>query len=118
MLLFKKSANSLVSLGVGQRALITKWLDDMCVKNYTINDDLTIDVNDVVNLGWKNLDEFPNYIKFKIVNHHFSCYGNNLTSLEGCPSEVFGYFDCELNEVKFTIDDVRKVCDVKGNIYV
>ena len=32
---------------------IEKWLDEMKVKKYTINDDLTVDVNDSVFLGYK-----------------------------------------------------------------
>jgi hypothetical protein len=37
---------------------------------------------------------------------------------EGCPKEVGGDFDCYNNPIKFTQEDVRKVCNVKGVIYV
>jgi hypothetical protein len=57
--MFKKSDNSLISLGVGQIALITKWLDEMGVENYIINDDFTIDVDYGVDLSNKNLNKFP-----------------------------------------------------------
>ena len=52
------------------------------------------------------------------VNGNFNCIYNELTSLEGCPSKVNGDFDCSRNPGNFTEEDVRKVCDVKGKIYV
>ena len=54
----------------------------------------------------------------KEVNGDFSCHNNQLTSLEGSPKEVGGSFYCHNNPVKFTQEDVRKVCNVKGVIYV
>ena len=48
----------------------------------------------------------------------FSCYDNHLTTLEGAPRSVGGSFRCYNNKKKFTKEDVRKVCDVKGKIYV
>lgn len=48
----------------------------------------------------------------------FRCQDNPiLTSLEGAPDEVDGKFDARGCEKKFTIQDVEKVCSVKGNIY-
>ncbi len=54
----------------------------------------------------------------KKVGGDFDCSRDKLTSLKGCPSEVGGDFDCSNNKVKFTEEDVRKVCNVKGDIYV
>lgn len=49
----------------------------------------------------------------------FECYnGNSLTSLEGAPKKVGEGFSCGGCKVKFTEEDVKKVSDVKGNIYV
>ena len=55
----------------------------------------------------------------KIVKRYFDCGGNNLTSLKGAPKEV-GSFLCskQNNGHKFTKEDVNKVCNVKGDIYV
>jgi hypothetical protein len=116
--MFKKSDNSLVSLGVGHRALITKWLDEMAVTNYIINDDLTIDVNGDVDLHGENLEMFPSYVHFGRVAGSFYCSSNQLVSLEGCPREVGGWFDCRNNKKKFSEEDVKRVCKVKGEIYV
>jgi hypothetical protein len=54
----------------------------------------------------------------KSVGGDFSCSSNQLTSLEGAPKSVGGNFSCRSNKKKFTEDDVRKVCKVKGEISV
>ena len=68
------------------------------IKNYTINDDFTIDVNGNVFLSRRNLKEFPEYIQFRVVGGRFDCRNNNLTSLRGCPREVEGFY-CNVNEL-------------------
>jgi hypothetical protein len=52
------------------------------------------------------------------VGGHFDCRGNRLTSLAGAPRSVVGEFYCRGNAIKFTIEQVRAVCDVKGTIFV
>ena len=54
----------------------------------------------------------------KVVGGDFWCVNNQLTSLNGSPKEVGGDFCCYDNPGKFTKEDVRKVCNVKGRIYV
>jgi hypothetical protein len=54
----------------------------------------------------------------KKVKGGFYCRSNRLTSLEGAPKVVGGDFFCNFNPVKFTTDDVRKICNVGGGIYV
>jgi len=54
----------------------------------------------------------------KKVGKGFACSYNKLTSLRGCPKEVDTDFYCENNSKKFTQDEVRNVCNVKGVIYV
>ena len=41
----RSSSDPLKNLSIGKRAQIIKWLDSFDIKNYNINDDLTIDVN-------------------------------------------------------------------------
>ena len=49
------------------------------------------------------------------VGGDFDCsYCPNLISLEGAPREVSRDFYCDK---RFTIEDVKKVCNVKGRIY-
>jgi hypothetical protein len=52
------------------------------------------------------------------VGGYFDCRDNDLTSLAGAPRSVGGDFWCMGNATKFTIEQVRAVCDVKGTIYV
>ncbi len=75
---------------------IQKWLDDMDIRKYTINSDLTVDVaTDVFTLADKHLINIP--IKFGKVEGDFDCNGNRISSLEGCPDEVEGDFHCSDN---------------------
>jgi len=67
------------------------------IENYTINDDLTVDVDGDVVLVFKNLTMMP--VKFGKVGDHFYCANNQLTSLVGSPKEVGGSFECYGNEL-------------------
>ena len=50
------------------------------------------------------------------IEGNFLCDNNKLTSLEGIPKEVGGSFSCTGNKKEFTEEEIRKVCDVKGDI--
>ena len=92
------------------------------IENYTINDDVSIDVDGNVNLAYdlyrEELTKIP--LKFgniigdfecdrnqlitlkgspKSVVGNFDCSGNQLTSLEYCPESVGGNFDCHSNQL-------------------
>ena len=67
------------------------------IKNYTINEDGTIDVDGDVDLSGKNIDKLP--LKFGKVTGSFYCNDNQLTSLEGCPSKVGDGFYCYYNQL-------------------
>ena len=73
------------------------WLNSMKIKNYTIKEDLTVDVSGGVWIENKNLDYIP--IQFGLVGGYFYCSSNNLTSLKGCPTEVSGGFYCHNNNL-------------------
>lgn len=52
------------------------------------------------------------------VGGYFSCsWCDSLKSLEGAPKEVGRDFRCSECGITFTIDDVKEVSNVKGNIY-
>ena len=67
------------------------------IENYTINDDLSIDVGSYVYLDKKGLKYLP--LKFNYVSGNFDCSHNKLKTLEGCPQTVGGIFDCEFNKL-------------------
>jgi len=135
----RSSSDPLKKLSVGKRVQIIKWLDSFEIKNYTINDDLTIDVNGNVNLVDRSLTYFPSFIKFNEVSGSFYCYNNQLTSLKGCPITVGGSFYCSSNQLtslegcptivgnsfycsdnkkQFSEEYVRSLCKVKEKIVV
>ena len=87
------------------------------IKEYTINDDMSIDVDTHVNLIGRAFEKFP--ITFnkvwgsflcnngklttleggpKYVGQDFKCDNNNLTSLKGSPEKIEGYFSCFNND--------------------
>jgi len=109
---------------------------DEIKKRSTLNADGSYDVDGGVDLSNTYLTKFP--MKFGKVSGHFDCsynklitlkgapievgksfyaHYNKLTSLEGAPKKVGGAFNCFANTIKFTEDEVRAVCDVKGKIY-
>jgi hypothetical protein len=77
-------------------------IDSICkkfgIRNYTINEDSTVDVDWDVNLYDKGLTKIP--LKFGEVSGYFSCGDNQLISLEGSPLSVGGYFNCISNQLK------------------
>lgn len=88
------------AMDVGLRPKIKAWLYQMGIHGYTINDDLSIDVDDVddiVNLNGLGLAEFPDHVKFGRIGGGFYCSYNWLRSLKGCPETVGGNFYCNSN---------------------
>ena len=77
------------------RVAVKKWLDRMVIENYTIHDDLSVDVKGNVYISNRNLKELP--VQFNKVTSHFDFSINELTSLKGCPQVVGGDFDCSRN---------------------
>lgn len=69
------------------------------IVNYTINEDLSVDVNGSVSISkYYKVSKIP--LKFRKVNGSFSCADNELTDLEGAPIEVNGDFYCYGNKLK------------------
>lgn len=91
---------------------IKDWLDYYYIRNYTINKDLTVDINGNVDLSIKEviedgvdgcialekLEKIP--VQFNKINGWFDCSDNNLISLKGCPKIVDGNFYCHHNKLK------------------
>lgn len=91
------------------------------IKNYTINNDGSIDVDGDVDLYRKRLTELP--LKFGKVTGYFTCLDNKITSLEGSPYWVGKDFSCTGNLLK-TLNGCpsyvgqRFKCDYIDNEYV
>jgi hypothetical protein len=79
------------------------WLDEMKIKKYTINDDLTVDVDGSVFIVhfFSDFNKIPFIpIQFNTINGNFDCSHNNLTSLKGCPFKIKKDFNCHNNDLK------------------
>ena len=87
---------------------IIDWLDKMNIFNYSLRDDLTVDVDGSVFLFNKNLKVIP--VQFGIVKGDFYCFRNNLKSLEGSPKTVGGHFSCYENK----LESLKYLPDIKG----
>ena len=70
----------------------------MNINNYTINEDLSVDVNESVDLYKKSLKYLP--IQFGVVKGNFDISENELTSLLGSPHIIEGEFYCNENNLK------------------
>jgi len=86
---------------------IKAWLDSMEIVKYTINDDLTVDVDGPVRLAHNNLVEIP--VQFGVVSGYFNCMRNQLISLKGCPKIVIGDFNCCYNQLTSLVDCPERV---------
>jgi hypothetical protein len=67
------------------------------IKNWTLNEDGSIDVDGDINISLKILNKLP--LKFRNVSGYFDCSFNDLTSLKGCPESVGGSFFCYNNNL-------------------
>jgi len=68
------------------------------IKKYTINNDLTVDVDgDVIFSPNADLKNIP--VNFGTVSGSFECKYNHIVSLEGAPKEVGGHFFCSYNQL-------------------
>ena len=65
-----------------------------------------------------DLTKLPDILKDITVGGNFNCSYNELTSLEFAPKSVGRDFVCHNNPGKFTEEQVRAVCNVKGRIIV
>jgi hypothetical protein len=83
------------------------WLDEMYIYKYTINPDLTVDVNHFVDIGKENLTHIP--VKFGKVKGYFNCNENNLSSLGGSPKYVGDIFCCDHNKLTNLIGLPEKI---------
>ena len=86
-----------IAIGLPEYLKLFEEIEEYDIRNYTLNDDGSIDVNDNVNLSNKGLTKLP--IKFRNVTGDFECSHNNLKSLEGSPKTIGGDFYCDSNKL-------------------
>jgi hypothetical protein len=137
---FERGKDTLSTLGIGRKNFIEKWLFNLkIIDSVIINKQYEIDgkVGYDIDIRSRKIKEFPEYIKFNIINGHFNCshnyltslsgcprhvsdyfacINNQLTSLEGCPKFIGGKFYCYNNKIIFTEEYIRSLCFVSGKI--
>jgi hypothetical protein len=117
--------NFFKNLGIGQESLIRKWLDEHDVKEYTINSDMTIDVESSVWLNNIKENELPEYIQFGNISYDFGINDSNIKSLRGFPKRCNNMYikKCpnlrNLNGLgtinhKLSLRDCSKLTSLKG----
>jgi len=95
-------------MGVLKLSEIESICKEFKIKDYTINNDGSINVNNGgVWMAEKGLTKIP--IKFGTVNGIFHCGGNELTTLENCPDRIFGHFYCFGNRIESFVGGPRAV---------
>lgn len=84
-----------------QRKMLEQFLGRLSIKNYSINPDLSVDVDGDVKVTTSPYTRIP--CKFKNVSGAFIWSAGKLLSLENAPDEVGGDFDVHGNQLK-TLD--------------
>jgi hypothetical protein len=108
---FQKGQDPREVMGIGERAKINDWFDKLYPKDrnwgpekpeYHINDDLTIDVNGDIQLGY-GLEEIPEFIKFRNIYGDLEVMGvQEMPNLDWLPKLVDGDFKFYRNPIRLT----------------
>ena len=93
------------------RVGVEAWLKEYGVVNYTLNEDLSVDVEGDIDISFKDLSSVP--VSFGFVSGRFNCGYNNLTSLVGSPISV-GVFHCGGNKLVSLVGSPESVV---GNFF-
>jgi len=139
---FERGMDPKKAMDLGTYAKIKAWMDEVGVgvKNFKVNNDLTIDTElDIIPMGRSELfpgGYFPPYIRFN-TSGVFDIDDCGINSLIGCPKHVYGYFSCQMNKIRtlqgfpekvdrevylmsngvdFTAQEIKEVCEVGREI--
>lgn len=125
LLEFEKGQDPRSAMGIGQRAKIDKWFDELFPEEqrwgpekpkYRINDDLSIDIDGEFTLPWK-AEEIPDFIKFGTIRGDL-----NITRKEGIkdldwfPKKIEGDLEFYSNGIRPKKEDLLKISDIEGDI--
>ena len=129
------------ALSLGKKKEVDAWLKTYVpFSRAKINSEWTIDTKEIIIPQQRSLyNGIPEYIQFnicdgdfllrdnqlksmvgcpRIVKGDFMVDGNKLVDLDGCPEEVSGDFYIKKNDKKFTVDEIKKICNVGGRVVV
>jgi len=115
---FERNVDKLASIGAGKIILIKKWLEKQKINRYTINDDLSIDVENGIEILYSDSNssnnQLPTYIQFRNVFGNCNFTSFRLVSLKGSPKYVDGFFSCSVNLLK-SLDYAPE--NIEGDFY-
>jgi hypothetical protein len=92
------------------REYLDQYLKKMKISNYTINDDLSVDVDGDVSISGQLFKKIP--CKFGQVTGSFSWIGGQLTVADNLPDRVDGDLDISHNEIA----SITKLPEITGSI--
>ena len=98
---------------------ISEICEEYGIRNYTINEDGSIDVDGYVDLVRKDLTELP--LNFGRVTGIFNCSYNKLTTLKGSPKYVGKNFYCDNNKLtslEFCPEEVSGDFNLNSNLEI
>ncbi len=99
--MIEKTYEGFLNIFNNHKQKIKNTCEEYGIKNYIINDDLSIHVNGSVYLTDMGLTKLP--LNFNKVSGDFWCNDNQLTSLEGAPLKISTLL-CE-NNIIYTFDN-------------
>jgi hypothetical protein len=138
---FQRGQNPSDVLKLGKKKELEAWLKQHIFKSaYRINSDWTVDLKRDFIIPKENfMPELPEYVQFNecfgdflirdqnlismigcpyVVHGDFMVDGNKLTDLKGSPTRVDGSYFIKRNSVKFTKEQIQKICEVGEMIIV
>jgi hypothetical protein len=139
---FERGLAPFDALDLGKLKKVEEWLSSYHIyrANYKINSDWSIDIKrSLIIIPDQFIIGIPDYIRFNECQGDFIIRGNRLLSMSGCPKivhgdfavndnklrdlfgspiQVDGYYFIQNNEVKFTEEQIRKICKVGGKVKV
>ena len=124
---FQRGVDPKNILGIGQSYLIKRWINMFAehkilvywLKNYTLDDNLKINVKESVDLSYPFLWSIPEYIKFGIVDGNFSTFFNSEEALKSAPELVkWNYIYYCPSDVKreLTEKQIRNFCKIEKDV--
>lgn len=135
---FERGLDPKEAMNIGWKARVKKWLseNEKYSDKVIFNNDGTIDVNG--NIGFENnIGNLPNYIQFRKVTGYFHAGTMGCTTMKGFPEYVGDFLSISTNYLQtldyfpkyiggevwagsnpghFTVEQIKKISNVKGKI--
>lgn len=100
---FKRGRESKPALDIGMEVRVKEWLEENDLDRYEILEDLSIDLQQSLQMQGGDYLNKPDYVVFSNIRGHMNINKTEgLKELKGCPREVGGNFnalDCDLDSL-------------------